>query len=1330
MDKYVNREIGSIGKLDNPPINDELFKILTENVASMLFVAQQGRYVYVNPALATTSGYTAEEFYQMKRVWEIVAPEHQPLVKKRALALERGEEVPAGFEFLIINKSGEARWIEYRGAVINIEGTPAILGSCIDITDRKRAEEELQQSEEKYRLLIESSHDIIYTMNPDGIFTFVSPVWTLLLGHPISEVYGKPFQQFVHSDDIARCQAFLHSTLETGQRQSGVEYRVLHLNGTWRWHSTNAVPLKGAAGTIIGFEGIASDISDRKLAEEALRANEEQHRLMVSQMPQGLAIHEVICDESGKVFDYRFLDVNPSFENMTGLKRENIIGKTVLEIMPETESYWVEKYGHVAMTGELLQYENYSKELDRYYEVVAYSPQAQQFAVIISDISERKKLEDHLLNSEKRYKSLAEDMEALICIFLPDGTLTYVNRVCCEYFQKNQDELLGHSFLEFLPDETIRQEVAKNYRSLTIEQAIHTHEQPVITLDGSKIWQRWTNRAIFNDKTELIYYQSIGIDITDRKRSEEELQAANEQMEAAFEEITATEEELRTQYQQLQVQEQALRDSEQRLTDIINFLPDPTMIINNAGQIMVWNQAAEEMTGVKAIDILGKGNYEHALPFYGARRPILVDLVLLPNQQIEQEYQAISRDKKSIMAEAILPVLNGKTRFFSGKATPLYNQRGNIVGAIESLRDITEHKKVQATLEETQQQMKQVIELLPDATLVIDREGQVVFWNQAMEKMTGVTQEQIIGRGNYEYSIPFYGERRPILIDLALMSNREYHAIKEKYDFIHQESDTLIGEVYVPKTYGGKGAYLLGSASKLYDLQGNIVGAIQSIRDITDRKDIEKALVEEKELLKTTLLSIGDGVISTDKNGRVNLINKVAEQLIGWTQIEAFSKPLEEVFNTINEFTQERCENPVREVLDTGKTIEIANHTMLISKAGIARPIEDSAAPIKDEAGKINGVVLVFRDFTEKKDRQEKIAYLSYHDQLTGLYNRRFFEEELKRLDTERNLPITLVMADVNGLKLTNDAFGHLAGDKLLIKVAEIMEKECRTDDIIARIGGDEFMILLPKTEAEKAKKIVGRINASLAQEKVDSIILSVSFGWETKREATEEMKSIFKQAEDHMYRHKLSASSSMRNKTIKVIIGTLYEKNKREEQHSQRVSELCASLATALDLGPDDVAELRTAGLMHDIGKIALEEMILNKPGQLNNTEWLQIKRHPETGYRILSSVNEFSQLATYVLAHHERWDGKGYPKGLIGEEIPLQARILAVADTYDAMTSDRPYRQALSEEIVVEEIKGNAGIQFDPLIVRVLLEKVLVNSSDVFSGGTRLSAQQFAEA
>lgn len=361
-----------------------------------------------------------------------------------------------------------------------------------------------------------------------------------------------------------------------------------------------------------------------------------------------------------------------------------------------------------------------------------------------------------------------------------------------------------------------------------------------------------------------------------------------------------------------------------------------------------------------------------------------------------------------------------------------------------------------------------------------------------------------------------------------------------------------------------------------------------------------------------------------------------------------------------------------------------------------------------------DGVMAISRDITNQRLYQMQIEYLSYHDQLTGLHNRRFFEEELKRLDQEENLPLCIIMADVNGLKLVNDSFGHKAGDILLEKFARVLKEFYPSEDLISRIGGDEFVILIPKMNQEQADELVERIKNKCNNETVKAINLSVSFGWDVKNHISEDINTVLKSAEDFMYKKKLFDGPSMRGTTIGIIINTLHEKNRREEQHSHRVAELCEKLAYSLKMPDHEIKEIRSAGLLHDIGKIAVPENLLNKPGRLTPDEFEEVARHPEIGYRILCAANEMTDIAEYVLSHHERWDGKGYPRGLTGENIPLQARMIAIADTFDAMTSVRSYRMPVSEEEAAKEILKNAGTQFDPELARQFYCEVLGYSFD----------------
>lgn len=195
------------------------------------------------------------------------------------------------------------------------------------------------------------------------------------------------------------------------------------------------------------------------------------------------------------------------------------------------------------------------------------------------------------------------------------------------------------------------------------------------------------------------------------------------------------------------------------------------------------------------------------------------------------------------------------------------------------------------------------------------------------------------------------------------------------------------------------------------------------------------------------------------------------------------------------------------------------------------------------------------------------------------------------------------------------------------------------------------------------------------------------------------------------MYKDKIKTSGKMRNQTLQLIIETLNNKYEKEQVHTERVSKICIYIGLALNMSEKEVKMLETVGYLHDIGKIMVPFDILNKPGKLPQEEWELIKRHSEAGYQILKSVEEYSSFAEYVLCHHERWDGKGYPRNLKGEEIPQISRIIAVADPYESMTSGRSYKKALSSDDAVLELRKNAGTQFDPEIVKVFIEKVLHN-------------------
>jgi len=294
-------------------------------------------------------------------------------------------------------------------------------------------------------------------------------------------------------------------------------------------------------------------------------------------------------------------------------------------------------------------------------------------------------------------------------------------------------------------------------------------------------------------------------------------------------------------------------------------------------------------------------------------------------------------------------------------------------------------------------------------------------------------------------------------------------------------------------------------------------------------------------------------------------------------------------------------------------------------------------------------------------------------------------------------------------MKLINDSFGHYQGDQLLIKATKAINDNLREQDLVVRWAGDEFVIILPKTTELEAVSIMHKIIKSCEAEYVKAIQISVSFGLDMKESADQSIEKLLISAEKSMYKNKIMQNIDQKGNIINTIINTLHEKNQREEMHSKRVSEYSVKLAKAMAFSEIDISKIKIAGMLHDIGKIALEEGTLNKQTKLTDTEWEDIKRHPEIGYRIIGSSYEMIDIAEYTLAHHERWDGNGYPKGLGGEEIPKIARIIGIVDAYDAMTSERTYKKMLTKEEAIVEIEKNSGTQFDPEIAEVFIEKVL---------------------
>lgn len=351
------------------------------------------------------------------------------------------------------------------------------------------------------------------------------------------------------------------------------------------------------------------------------------------------------------------------------------------------------------------------------------------------------------------------------------------------------------------------------------------------------------------------------------------------------------------------------------------------------------------------------------------------------------------------------------------------------------------------------------------------------------------------------------------------------------------------------------------------------------------------------------------------------------------------------------------------------------------------------------------GIMVSINDITDRKKAEEEIRYLSRHDHLTGLYNRHFYATFTEKTLPPELLPLTLIVADVNGLKLANDAFGHSFGDQLLIRFAEVLKRNRSPLDLAIRIGGDEFVLLIPNAGEEEANAIIQRIEADCEGELIDNIGLSASLGFYVFADASVPPQDGYKLAEDAMYRQKMVVGSRYRNNVVNGIIEDVFLRNPDDRVHSEEVERICRTLGTALAMQETELNDLMLAARLHDIGKIGVDASLTDLDETLDAQPNEEFKKHSPVGYYILHSASDYAHIAEMVLAHHERADGSGYPKGLFLDQIPLQARIIQLANDLDLMQR----KNGWSKDNVMAYLKQNSGKIYDPALVQVLIATIM---------------------
>ena len=474
--------------------------------------------------------------------------------------------------------------------------------------------------------------------------------------------------------------------------------------------------------------------------------------------------------------------------------------------------------------------------------------------------------------------------------------------------------------------------------------------------------------------------------------------------------------------------------------------------------------------------------------------------------------------------------------------------------------------------------------------------------------------------------------------------------------------------------------------------------------DITHRKRAEEELRQKESMLRVAGDLARLGVWS------VNL----TENRVIWSEQAAaihemppgYSPKIEEVISSYAPEYRGRIKKVFSACVSEG--VPFDEEMRIITGKGSLVWVRTIGVAEKDNSGAIIRVQCGIQDITERKEAEERLRHLSLHDQLTGLYNRLYLENEKQRLSKGRDYPVTIISMDVDGLKLVNDTLGHERGDELLIATAGLLQECLRGSDVLARYGGDEFVALLPATDYQSGKNIVSRIKSRVekyARTMRDQLPLNISIGMAVAEHSGKDLEEVFKEADDLMYRDKLSKDITVRSQIIRSLMAALEERDFITSGHAHRLEDLCCRVGVKIGLTEMQLSDLALLAQVHDLGKVGIPDHVLSKQEPLTDEEWHIMKQHSEKGYRIARASTDLAEIADLILRHHERWDGQGYPLGLKGEEIPIECRILAIVDAFDAMTNDRPYRKAMSIAEAGQEIKKHAGTQFDPSLVDIFL-------------------------
>ena len=1027
--------------------------------------------------------------------------------------------------------------------------------------------------------------------------------------------------------------------------------------------------------------------SSQKQTEKKLVKSEELHRLIAENTSDVITLHKFNLKAT-------FTYISPSIKGSSGYEPEELLGKSPFEfvhpddkekLFPILKDYINAKLkkfftGKELPTTKRLEFRFKDKEGNWRYIQSTGNIVGNQLLFITRDITNQKKVEEALCKSQQEFVSLFKSSPEALVHTDEKSNILDINPRFTELFGYTLEEIKGRNIDDGMIQTPEKIEEAKRLTNKALKGAFY-YETIRKKKDGTLFSVAISGSPVIIDGRFKGFIASYR-DITERQKMMDDL-----------------------------------KDSEEKYRTLFDNMPGVYYRTDKKGNLIMINPEGAKLFGCNSPeDILGKNISQH---FYFA-----------PEER-KKYLEELEKDKGNLKDyEITLKKKDGSPLVISDTSHYYYDKEGNINGVGGIFIDITERKKTEEALRKSQKEFASLFKSNPEALVYLDEKGTILDANTRFCKLFDYSLKEIKSR-NIDDGMIHPSDKIEEGKKLSVKGLEGYL----NYETIRKKKDGTLFPVSI-------------SATPLV-IDGQAKGEIGIYIDITKRKQNEKlqqvlynfskaanSPISLNQLYKTIHQELGNIIDTT--NFYIALVNENKDELYFPYYIDEKDEKMPilkfSITNTLTTY-----------VIKTGKSLLNNNkqYKEMINQ-GILTPMGSTTdesiwlgVPLKIE-GKIMGTMAVqsytnpnlyreedikLMEFVssqvataiERKSSEEKIKHLSFHDSLTGLYNRAYFEEELERYNFPRYYPLSIVMLDVNGLKVINDTFGHSEGDRLLQHLSQTLTSVSRQGDILARIGGDEFAILLPSTTSKGVYNFCERIKQACQQDKIKPIYLrlNISLGHTTQKGEYKEINSLLKEADRNMYQDKLFNSKSREKHFLEAFRIVLAERDPHTSDHAQRLQELALSLGKKVGLSEYQLGNLKLLALLHDIGKIGIPDSILFKTYILTPSERKKMREHSRIGYRMAKNIPDFASIAQEILYHHEHWDGTGYPDGLKGEKIPLLSRIISIVDAYDVMQSRRPYKGPISKTKALKEIKKCAGTQFDPQLVEIFLKIVKNNAS-----------------